>query len=286
MAHDDEQSPRIDESTGDGPPQDGSASDGSALDSATPDELRRWAFGRTENPVEDARARWAAERLTALDARSRAEAEAAAQALVPDPPTSDATFDTDAPFETDADGVGPRLHYPRWLLPFAAIALVGVGVLGGIAAAEAGATSEVPGNTPTGSETAEPTLTFDDVVVQLPNEEAPSRGDLDAAERWLAVPQTPDDVLAGKNNNQALKYFAPDSTRLVQQNRGGQPWNVWVGKERDGDLCLILADPELTEMSWSCANRENFVTYGLTFSINDRDVRWDGRQVITTRVRE
>ncbi|NYJ20092.1 hypothetical protein [Glaciibacter psychrotolerans] len=265
------------------------------LDGQERDELRRLAYGRPGSPADAARAAQAFERLNELDAAELAErtvrAEQAARAnaaAARNLATSVSTVATshsaasgvDVPVDDqdDADGL-PARPTRRWALPVLAAGLVVVGAVVGLLAG--GANAQTPLAAPSATPTAEPeTLTARQFQIELNGEGLPTAavgGDLRAAERWLATTPEAADLLTSNMGRLDL-----GSTRLVQRNLGPSPWNLYVGKGTNGDLCLVVTDPDQTPQFSSCTSQYDFGWVGLTLNVNDKSVSWDGSQIVTT----
>lgn len=227
-------------------------------------ELRRAAFGKTSTPAEQ---REAAQRLATIEAdRARAEREqveqerAAAGHIHADtelehlspPLAADAT-----PHDNEHDVQHPR-HGMRaiWLAPIV-LASLAVGAIGG---SVWGATHQS-----TASPSAHTSFALGTDGSGQPG------GDLAAAERTLAQPQTTQDV-----------YPLPALVQNLRQSSvrrlGGPDETVqtWVGRNTEDELCLLVYESKTRSGAASCATTADFTSHAITLGFNQYQVSWDG----------
>jgi hypothetical protein len=247
------------------------------------DALRRTAFGRTTSPVEAARAAEAHALLARAD-ESRAAAElaldAAIAAVLPDgtaPRHGSAAAGTapDAARVDDSAAHGRGIP-SRWrrLVP-AGLVLGGCALGAGVAVAvSASLVVDQPENA---------VITPGALAIPpQPDESEVRGGDLEAAERWLQRVPTEADAIPVP-----LEDIVPESSRLV--SGGKSDGTVWVAREVDGALCLVVAGRVNGALATSCATPEEFVERGAMVALNEGmagvpsiGATWDGAHVYVT----
>jgi len=248
--------------------------------------LRRAAYSRATTPAERENAVEAQRELAELEQGARTD-EAAPD---PDPdPASPAEPDASQhTVETPETEAAPS---PRRRILVIAIALaigLGVGFGGGVlsaVASQSAAEREAVAGDPT-SEAAQQALS-DQLVANLRASEIPyvaagktaqiyGPGDSEAAERWFAEPQRPEDI----PETLPIDVADPSTLRLVYDNA---EWGrVWVVKGTDGSLCLYTLDASATGGGLACTDRASFDANGLGWQITKAGgsssitLRWDG----------
>ena len=242
------------------------------------DDLRRVAFGRTSSPEEEARA---AEAHTALIALERAHhvrkaALAAAVAAVLAAPTVAAPVavsDAEPGAEVAAGSIRPPSLWRRLALPVGAFALV-------IAVAAVALPLLFTPDAP------DPVADFGTGEGLLPPEPVEAGalrpGDLEAAERWLAQPQTETDLVALQ-----FEDIDPSTTRLAAGGAGAG--TTWVARDDDGGLCVVVSIGAASSFAASCSPPDMFVLHGAMVSLNQGvagtpsiEAAWDGAHVYVT----
>ncbi|MFT2817160.1 hypothetical protein [Leifsonia sp. A12D58] len=244
---------------------------GSPIEELDREELRRLAFGRTATPAEELRARAAQYRLHELDsaADDQAVGLATAAAHVSTSTDSDATAAEERPA-----GVPESRRTRRWMILVAAIALIIMGAAVRAMVGGSGAGTPLSTSSSAASPLASQTSKQDDAPVPATSNPVP--GDLVAAERWFTTPQQPSDVLV-----ENFGMLDLSTTRLARQTAGVDPWNVFVAKDQNGLLCVVVSDPEQTSPFASCTSTSNFAASGLTLIVNDRYAYWNGVDIAT-----
>jgi hypothetical protein len=100
---------------------------------------------------------------------------------------------------------------------------------------------------------------------------APSGGAANA-QFWFDGPQTADDRTPTQ-----LDRIDPDSTRAVDSDVEG--WQIWVAKDVDDGLCLIVHETATEINGWSCKTPEQFAASGLLVTATGAtpiSAYWDG----------
>jgi hypothetical protein len=221
--------------------------------------LARAAFGRASTPEDEARAADAARRLHELDLREAAERQALERAAL------------DA-----ADARERRAHRIRSRVVRVSSVLAVLGVVA------AGAAMWLA---PPASRGEQPFVDTMDLghreVAPLPTRvpaRAVTTGSSASAEAWFDVVQTDDDRVQA--------YLPPridgSSTRLVSTDMPG--WKVWVAKDIDGNLCLVVHESGTTDAVAKCATPDDFTASGvLVSSVGSTSISafWDGFEVRT-----
>jgi len=261
------------------------------------DRLRRIAFGRTSNADEESAAEAALAELARIDAEIDAEREAARLAAVASAERAALSAELDA--ETAAEAAAaedaalsdaepveaqPR-RWRRWIAPAAVGLIVGAVVAGGLAfafppAPSTDAAAEATRETirENGESTnvnyflgdlSGNTTSTDGTIAGM----SANGGDLEAAERWFAEPQTDEDLV---DVGSLLPEFDRTSVRLVHASSIAR---AWVAKRVDGQLCLEVTERLTDYTSGSCALPPDFSERGLTVSSDAITVRWNGSQV-------
>jgi hypothetical protein len=166
--------------------------------------------------------------------------------------------------------IRPPLGFRR-VLPVAAAFVIGAVIAGSVASAL------VQQNTVTS-----PALEVLDIpVVEMPESEL--TGDVAAAERWLAKPQTAEDALAVEFDD-----IVPESVHLVS---GGPSANgsAWIARDVDGGLCLVVSARVNGAYGASCSTPELFAQHGTMVTVNEGiaglpgvTASWDGNHVYLT----
>jgi hypothetical protein len=242
------------------------------------DDLRRVAFGRTSSPEEEARA---AEAHTALIALERAHhvrkaaltAAVAAVLAAPTVAAPVAVSDAEPGAEVAAGSIRPPSLWRRLALPVGAFAL-------GIAVAAVALPLLFTADAP------DPVADFGSGEGLLPPEPVEAGalrpGDLDAAERWLAQPQTETDIVALQFEN-----IDPSTTRLAAGGAG--TGTTWVARDDDGGLCVVVTIGAAGTFAASCSPPDMFVLHGAMVSLNQGvagapsiEAAWDGAHVYVT----
>ena len=240
------------------------------------DRLRRVAFGRTSNPDDERAARAALIELARIDAQVAAEREAARVAALPPEPVAEPAADSAAePAEAPPEQHPPR--WRRWLAPAAVGLVVGALAASGLILAfpPASLAPDTASSTPAPDgidyflgDAPEVTST-DGTLAGM----TATGGDLQAAERWFAEPQTDADL---EGVGSLLPEFDRDSVRLVHASDIAR---AWVAKRVDGQLCLEVTVRETDYTSGSCALPPDFTERGLTVSSDPITARWNGDQI-------
>ena len=261
------------------------------------DRLRRIAFGRTSNADEESAAEAALAELARIDAEIDTEREAARLAavasaeraalsaeLAADTAAEAAALDDAALSDAEpVDAQPPR--WRRWIAPAAVGLIVGAVVAGGFAfafppAPSTDAAAEATRETirENGESTnvnyflgdlSGNTTSTDGTIAGM----SANGGDLEAAERWFAEPQTDEDLV---DVGSLLPEFDRTSVRLVHASSIAR---AWVAKRVDGQLCLEVTERLTDYTSGSCALQPDFSERGLTVSSDAITVRWNGSQV-------
>jgi hypothetical protein len=92
------------------------------------------------------------------------------------------------------------------------------------------------------------------------------------AQFWFDEPQTAEDRTPTQ-----LDRIDPDSTRSVASEVEG--WQIWVAKDVDGSLCLIVHQTGTEINAWTCKTPEQFARSGLLITAggtNPITATWDG----------
>ena len=245
-------------------------------------ELRRAAYSRATTPAERESAAEAQRELAELEQGARTDETDPDPASPAEPDASQHTVETP---ETEA---APS---PRRRILVIAIALaigLGVGFGGGVlsaVASQSAAEREAAAGDST-SEAAQQALS-DQLVANLRASEIPyvaagktaqiyGPGDSEAAERWFAEPQRPEDI----PETLPIDVADPSTLRLVYDNA---EWGrVWVVKGTDGSLCLYTLDASAIGGGLACTDRASFDANGLGWQITKAGgsssitLRWDG----------
>jgi hypothetical protein len=242
------------------------------------DALRRAAFGRTSTSAEAARAAHAhallasADERRARDGRSLDRAIAAVLAETADPSPHPAG--TARSVESGTDSSPPPAPVRRRRLP-------ALWALGGFALG-AGIVAVVAAALPTAAPETALVTPGDLAIPPGPDEAEVRRGDLEAAERWLQRAWTAADAIPVP-----LEDIDPASTRLV--SGGSSDGAVWVAREVDGGLCLVVAASVEGAYASSCATLEEFAERGAMVAVNEGmagvpsiGATWDGAHVYLT----
>jgi hypothetical protein len=221
--------------------------------------LVRAAYGRTNSPDDEERAAEARRALQRLDLRKDAERQALERA---------------APDAEDARERRARRIRSRTVRV--------VGTLVALAVIAAGTATwlrpPVPRDDPPSADTME--LGHREVA-PLPTRvpvRAVTTGSSASAERWFDVPQSEADVVDAS----LPPHIDPSTTRLVSTDMPG--WKVWVAKDDDAGLCLVVHESGTTEAVSECATPEDFTASGvLVSSVGSTSIRafWDGFDVRT-----
>ena len=242
------------------------------------DDLRRVAFDRTNSPEDEARAAEAHASLVALERahHARKAALTAAVAAVLAAPTAAAPVpvsDGEPGVEVAAGGIRPRSLWRRLALPVGAFAL-------GIAVAAIALPLLFTEDAP------DPVADFAAGEGLLPPEPVEAGalrpGDLEAAERWLAQPQTENDLV-----DLQFEDIDPSTTRLAAGGAG--TGTTWVARDDDGGLCVVVTIGDASSFAASCSPPDMFVLHGAMVSLNQGvagtpsiEAAWDGAHVYVT----
>jgi hypothetical protein len=225
------------------------------------DELRRTAYGRDSSPEERAAA-----------SRALRELENSHAIVTPPPPAPLATPNDPDPSAAQRLQVEPaasttpppvaRLH-ALWLIPIIAGSLA----LGALGATFWGAPGPLPmaGGTPEAEATV-PVVTSDT---------SQQVGDLEAAERFFATPQTEQDVYP---HAELLPQLQLSTVRFLS----GDPTlgRAWVGKDTEGKICLLVDQGGAGAAS--CSRLSDFVSQGITLGFNEFSASWNGQDWAST----
>ena len=221
--------------------------------------LARAAYGRTSTPDDETRAAAAALELHELDLREAAERAALDRAAL------------DA-----ADSRERRAHRIRSRVVRVSSVLA---VLGLVAAGASMLLS------PPASRDDKPFVDTMELghreVAPLPTRvpaQAVTTGSAASAERWFDAAQTDTDL---------VDAFLPPridgfSTRLVSTDVPG--WKVWVAKDSEANLCLVVHESATPEAVAECATPDDFTASGLLVSsVGSTSISafWDGFEVRT-----
>jgi hypothetical protein len=234
------------------------------------DALRRAAFGRTSTSAEAVRAAEAHALLASADERRADDGRALDRAIAavlavpadPSPHPARATHPGSPP--------APRRRRLPALWALGGFAL-GAGIVAAVVAALPSAALDTALVTP-GALAIPPGA----------DETEARRGDVEAAERWLQRAWTAADAIPVP-----LEDIDPASTRLV--SGGSSDGAVWVAREVDGGLCLVVAASVDGAYASSCATPEEFAERGAMVAVNEGmagvpsiGATWDGAHVYLT----
>ncbi|WP_354024540.1 hypothetical protein [Conyzicola nivalis] len=242
------------------------------------DDLRRVAFDRTNSPEDEARAAEAHASLIALERahHARKAALTAAVTAVLAAPTAAAPVPVSGQepgVEVAAGDIRPPSLWRRLALPVGAFAL-------GIAVAAVALPLLFTEDAP------DPVADFAAGEGLLPPEPVEAGalrpGDLEAAERWLAQPQTQTDLV-----DLQFEDIDPSTTRLAAGGAG--TGTTWVARDDDGGLCVVVTIGAANSFAASCSPPDMFVLHGATVSLNQGvagtpsiEAAWDGAHVYVT----
>lgn len=101
-------------------------------------------------------------------------------------------------------------------------------------------------------------------------------GDLKAADAWfdgpgIAPDAYPDTTLLKSSD------IEPRDVRFALAAGGG--WNVWVGRSKSSELCLLVADVATGGGAVGCVSRDDFAADGAHLGVNGRTADWYGNAV-------
>jgi hypothetical protein len=242
------------------------------------DDLRRVAFDRTSSAEDEARAAEAHASLIALERahHARKAALSTAVAAVLAAPTVAAPVqvsDGEPGVEVAVGNIRPPSLWRRLALPVGAFAL-------GIAVAAVAVPMLFT------ADAADPVTDFGTGEGLLPPEPVEAGalrpGDLEAAERWLAQPQTQTDLVELQ-----FEDIDPSTTRLAAGGAG--TGTTWVARDDDGGLCVVVTIGDASSFAASCSPPDMFVLHGAMVSLNQGvagtpsiEAAWDGAHVYVT----
>jgi hypothetical protein len=108
--------------------------------------------------------------------------------------------------------------------------------------------------------------------------EAVTTGSAASAERWFDAEQTDADLAPVELPDS----IDPSTTRVVNTDMPG--WTVWVAKDADGNLCLVVHESAAADAVAQCATPDDFTASGvLVSSVGSTSITafWDGFDVRT-----
>ncbi len=235
------------------------------------ERLRRVAYG----PGASAADRAAAERaLRVLAERPADVAGPVATAPVSDTEVPAAIEEGDVTGGADRGRVGDealesvwaRRIRVGWLVPIVAGALL-AGVLAALAS--------------TGwFETGEPEASVGASPATTGGVPAPMPGDPEAADAWFDGQATASDAYPYSSLLE-VNDIHPYEVRFVLSD--GTDWNVWVGRSRTGEFCLLVNDRRDGTGKGLCVEREEFARAGVLVTGGGHFAYWTGDTVLTDR---